>query len=92
MESDVKVASITSTGTVFAARARVRHIAFRSTGTEGTVVLKDGGASGTTLITLNTPAAVGFHEFSLPGRGVLFGTDIHGTLTSVDGLMVVYEG
>lgn len=90
MSETLKSADVTSTGTVVTTNGRIRALYVRTTGTEGTVVLKDGGASGTEITTLNTPAVEGGNSISLPGEGLPFGTDVHATLTNVDGLTVFY--
>jgi hypothetical protein len=76
-----------ATGFVFVLRA----VAWAHAGTGGSFILKDGGASGTTKLTIDTPAAAGSHLMTIPGSGILFGTDIHATLDDVDGITVIYE-
>jgi hypothetical protein len=66
---------ITSTGTVKATSGRVLGFYVAST-TNGTIVLRDGGASGTAISGTITPA-VGYHEF--PGA---FATDLHATIAN----------
>ena len=57
----------------------------------GSVVFKDGGASGTTRLTLNTLAASSSAYYMLmPGEGLLFQTNIYVDLTSVVSVMVFY--
>jgi hypothetical protein len=53
----VKTVKRTSTGTVFSGPARVLSIHAIAGGSAGSIVIKDGGASGTTLIDLDTPAS-----------------------------------
>lgn len=71
--------NITSTGTVASKPGRLIGFYVNST-SAGTLVLRDGGASGTALSGTITPA-IGFHRF--PAR---FGTDLHATIggTSLD--------
>lgn len=64
---------ITATGTVKATPGRLTGFYVAAT-SSGTVVLRDGGASGTQLTGTITPA-VGWH--SLPMR---FGKDLHATI------------
>lgn len=83
-------ASVTSTNTMVSGAARVKGVYWRAAGTAGTIVLKDGGASGTTKMTINTPAAVSAGFIPIEG-GLEFATDVHATLTTADGCMVVYD-
>jgi hypothetical protein len=42
-------------------------------------------------LTLNTPAAVSAGFIPIMGGGMVFNTDVHATLTTADGVMVVYD-
>lgn len=88
----VSSASVTATGTAVATPAKVLGVYWRAAGTAGTIVLRDGGGSGTVKMTINTPAAVSAGFVPIAGGGMQFGTDVHATLTTADGCMVVYEG
>lgn len=90
MQTDVKSATVTADGTAVAYRTRVKSLVITSTATAGSVVLKDGGASGTTLLTLNTPAAADFHNILIPGQGVLFERDVYVDVTDVSSVTVFY--
>lgn len=81
MQYDVKSAQVTSTNTVYAAPARLKGLVV-SFATGGTVVLKDGGSSGTTRFSYTAPAAAGTVNIVIPGEGIRFNTDIHATLSS----------
>jgi len=81
MQDDVKAAERTTTGTAYAAPARIKGLVL-SFATGGTVVLKDGGASGTTVFSYTAPAAAGTVNVVIPGEGILCRTDIHVTLSS----------
>jgi hypothetical protein len=48
----------------------------------GSVVFKDGGASGTTRFTLNTVANGETFNVFIPAEGVLFQTDVYVVLTN----------
>ena len=87
-----KSANATATGTLVSNGATALGAWIRSTGTAGTVVLRDNGAGGTIKVTLDTPAAVRGDYVPFPGGGILFATDVHVTLTSVDGITIFYEG
>jgi hypothetical protein len=90
MQTDVKSVTVTADGTAVAYRTRVKSLAITSTATAGSVVLKDGGASGTALLTLNTPAAADFHNILIPGQGVLFERDVYVDVTDVSSVTVFY--
>lgn len=81
MQTDVQAASLASTNTAYAGRTRVRGLVI-SYASGGTVVLKDGGASGTTMFSFTAPAAAGSINVIIPGEGILFRTDVHATLSS----------
>jgi hypothetical protein len=83
MQYDVKNVHANSTGSLVAYRTRVKCIVITSTGAgAGTVLLKDGGSGGTTLIEVDVPATAAFHNVLIPGEGVLFDTNVYATLTN----------
>lgn len=88
MQTDVKAAEKTSSGTVFSGRARVKAltIAFAS---GGTVAIKNGGASGATVWSFTAPAAAGSINVLLPGEGILCTTDVYAALSSAT-VTVIY--
>jgi hypothetical protein len=73
-------------------RARVKAIRIIPTASSaGSVVLKDGGASGNTKITVNVfPASTGPDYMLLPGEGLLFQTDIYADITTIASVTVIY--
>jgi hypothetical protein len=72
-------------------RVRVKSIYIVPSGTAGSVVFKDGGASGTTRLTLNTVASATQPTYMLlPGEGILFTTSIYVDVTSIGSVMVFY--
>lgn len=84
--------SVTSTGTVHSGPGRVLGVQYRAGATAGTVVLKDGGSSGTVKLTIYTPASAAHAGFvEVLGGGIQFGTDIHATLTNADGVTVIFD-
>ena len=87
----VKSASTTVSAALTAGPCNLRGLYVRSAGTAGTVVLKDGGASGTTLLTINTPAAVGGQYIEIPGGGMEFTTDMYAVLTTADACTAFYQ-
>ena len=81
MQTDVKGAERTTSGTAFAGPARVKSITI-SYASGGTVAIKDGGASGTTVWSFTAPAAAGSVHVLLPGEGVRCSTDVCVALSS----------
>jgi len=69
MKSDVKAVRKTSTGSVFAGRTRLRGIILASTGSAGTVILRDGNA--VDQFQVDVPAGDVF-SYNLAEDGILF--------------------
>jgi hypothetical protein len=90
MQTDVKSATRTTDGTMVNQPTRVKGILLTTTSVAGSVVLKDGGASGTALITLNTPAVAEMFNALLPAEGVRFTTDVYVDVTDVSSVTVFY--
>lgn len=90
MQTDVKSAVATATVTMYAGRTRLKGVTLTPSAVAGSVVFRDGGAAGTVLLTVNTPAVAGMHDVFIPGEGVLFGTDVHVTVTSVTSVTIFY--
>jgi len=85
-QTDVLSTRLAASGDVtVSARARLRGVWLVPGTTAGSVAFKDGGSSGTTLLTLDTPAnatsAVPIYIL-LPGEGQLFRTSIYATVTN----------
>ena len=81
MQTDVKSAEQTTSGTAFAGPARVKSVTV-SYATGGTVTIKDGGSSGTTVWSFTAPAAAGSIHVLLPGEGIRCLTDVYVALSS----------
>jgi hypothetical protein len=81
MDSDVLSSRLLATGTLYSGRARLRAVQIEepSSGTN-TITIRDGGASGTTKVTLICKSGQGNAYVDFPGRGIKFDTDIHITL------------
>jgi len=83
MQYDVKNVHANASGSLVAYRTRVKGLIITSTGTgAGTLVLKDGGSGGTTLVEVDVPSTAAFHNVLVPGEGVLFETSVYATLTN----------
>jgi len=90
MQTDVKSATATANGTMVKQPTRVKGVLITTTGTAGSVVLRDGGSGGTALITLNTPAVAEMFNALLPAEGVRFTTDVYVTVSNVASVTVFY--
>ena len=90
MQTDVLSATATADGTIVAGPARIKGILLTTTTSAGSVVLKDGGASGTTRVTLNTPAVAEMFNALLPGEGIRFTSDVYVDVTNVSSVTVFY--
>ena len=90
MQTDVSSATATADGTLVAQPTRIRGMLLTTTTSAGSVVLKDGGASGTTKLTINTPAVAEIFNALLPAEGVRFTTDVYVDVTNVSSVTVFY--
>ena len=93
MQYDVKSKHLNASGSVFADRARVKGFSICATASAaGTLLLKDGGSGGTTLIEVDIPANSNPNSFYtlVPGEGVLFVTNIYASLTGIASVTVYY--
>ncbi len=82
MQTDVKAKSLAASGDVFAGRTRVKGLVITPGASAGSVALKDGGASGDTIFTINTVANGQVESILIPGEGVVFDTSVYATLTN----------
>lgn len=83
MQYDVKNVHANASASLVTGRVRVKGMIITSTGAgAGSVLLKDGGSGGTTLIEVDVPSTAAFHNVVIPGEGVLFQTDVYATLTN----------
>lgn len=73
-------------------RTRIKSIYGVSGASAGSVVFRDGGASGPIVMTMNTPTAAnsGIFWLPMPGEGILVETNLHATLSNVASVMVIY--
>jgi len=99
MQYDVKAAKpLTATGQVTDQadnnlnRVRIKAVYGVSGTSAGSVVFRDGGATGPVLMTVNTPTAANSGTFwlPLPGEGILAQTDLHATIADVASVLVIY--
>lgn len=93
MQYDVKAATVVADGSAYGARTRVKGLVITPTATSaGSVVLKDGGASGTARLTINVDAGNNGNvsNIVIPGEGIVFDTDVYLDLTTVTSVTVFY--
>lgn len=90
---DVKSTHLNASGTIFAQPARIKGFSICATvSTAGTLLLKDGGSGGTTVIELDIPSNSNPNSFYIlvPGEGVRCYTNIYATLTGIASVTVFY--
>ena len=94
---DVKSTHLTTSAATFAGPSRILGIYYCSEAALGTIVIKDGGASGTTLATFDVPAGSGtagedtVYQIDVPGNGLYCATSSYCTVTGgVDKVTVFY--
>jgi hypothetical protein len=98
MQSDILASKpVTATGQMKAQndgnieRARIRSIYIVPAAGAGSVVLRDGGATGPIRATVNTLISSTSPTYLiLPGQGLLFNENIHATLADVTSVTVFY--
>ena len=92
MQTDVLAISLAASGAATTARARVRGLVVEPGSSTGSVIVKDGGSSGTTLIEVDIPSNSNPNSFYtlVPGEGVLFSTNVYATLTGIASVTVYY--
>lgn len=89
--SDVKSTRLAGAGgAIFGGPARVKGVYIVSSGTAGSIVIKDGGSGGTTVCTLDTPAVAGMMYLKLPEDGLRCATDAYATLSNVTAATFFY--
>ena len=72
-------------------RTRIKAVYMVPTASAGSVIFKDGGSGGTVVMTLNTVASATQPTYLIfPGEGVLFSTDVHGTVANVGSVTIFY--
>lgn len=86
---DVKSNVATSSATVVGSPARVRGINFVATAGAGSIIVKDGGSSGTTVLSIATPAS-GYGDITIPGDGILCSTNVYAALTNITSATFFY--
>ena len=92
--SDITTTTVTSDGVAVNHPARVKSIYFIRGASAGLIVLKDGGASGTTLLTLTTPGAGSgvdaANTVAIPSDGLRFSTNVYVDVTNVSSVVLFH--
>ena len=80
MQTDVKSGvAAAGTSTTIVGPARVKGIVITYPVAGGTVTIKDGGSSGTTVFSYTSPAVVGTINILIPGEGIRCFNDVYVT-------------
>ncbi len=82
MQTDILASSLAASGTAFNQRTRVRGALIEPGASAGSVVFKDGGSGGTTVMTINTSAQGETFSMVVPSDGILFKTDVYVALSN----------
>ena len=93
MQYDVKSTHLNASGTISNQPARIKGFSICATAsTAGTLVLKDGGSSGTARVEIDIPSNSNPNSFYIlvPGEGVRCYTDIYATMTNIASVTVFY--
>ena len=98
MQTDILASAVTvGTGVVndqagqAIRRSRIKGVYIIPDATAGSVVLRDGGASGAVRATINTMDSQSSPTYVLlPGEGILVQNGIHATITAVVSVVVFY--
>ena len=95
--SNVKATNGTSSFTIFGGPCRILGIYYVADTTAGTITIKDGGSSGTSIAVFDTPkgAAANAGEnwaqyIPIPGDGLLCRTSGYATLSGVAKVTIFY--
>jgi len=98
MATDVQASQVltadgqfTNQTSVALGRTRIKAVYIVPSGTAGSVVFKDGGSGGTTVMTLNTVASATQPTYLLlADQGVLFTTAVYADVTSIGSVTIFY--
>ena len=93
MQYDVKAVHTNATGSIVGFSTRVKGFSICATASQaGTLVLKDGGSGGTTLLEVDIPSNSNPNSFYtlIPGEGIRFSTSVYATLTNIASVTVYY--
>ena len=92
MQTDVMASTVAVSGTGYAARTRLRGIIAIPGSANGTITFKDGGSSGTTMLSIPTVANTTPFNIFVPGEGVVFETDVYVALSGTGTQVTFFYG
>jgi hypothetical protein len=92
--SNIRSVQKIATGQAVNGRARLLGVYFTHTNTPATLTLRSGGATGTVLLALTSPASADSQDLILPDMGILFEDGIHITVSTADitSVTLLFEG
>jgi hypothetical protein len=93
MQTDVKSVHTNASTTVVGYRTRVKGFSICGVASQaGTLLIKDGGSGGTTMLEVDIPANSNPNSFYtlIPGEGILFTTNVYVALTSIASVTIYY--
>ena len=91
-----KAKRLAASGVIFAGPCRILSIYFVSTVAAGSIVIKDGGSTGTVIATFDTPVGgtsagePAYYQIDIPGQGLHCATSGYADLTTVDKVTILY--
>lgn len=91
MNRNVLSAYTTSDGIVVSNACKLRHIHLTSDSNAGSIILRDGGASGDIKFQSTLPDNKGIEDIPMPSDGIRFDTNIHIALTGADSVTLLYS-
>ena len=90
MAGPIFAKTATSTGRLFGGRTRLKSFVVKTAGSGSpAAVFKDGGGSGTTLLTMAFLTSDDT-QVTIPENGMVFETDCHVTLTNIDSITAFF--
>ena len=93
MQADVKSVHLNASGSAVSYPTRIKGFSICATASvTGTLLLKDGGSSGTTLLEIDIPSNSNPNSFYtlIPGEGIRFQTNVYATLTNIASVTIYY--
>lgn len=92
--SEIKAKTVSADGIAINHPARVKSIYYVRASTAGSIVLKDGGSTGTTILTLTTPASGSGQDssatVSIPDNGLKFDDNVYVDVTNVSSVTLFH--
>lgn len=86
---DVKSNVATESALIVGGPARVRGLYYSGTANAGSIIIKDGGSSGSAVITIAVPANA-YGNVNIPGDGVLCNSNVYATIANVASVTVFH--